>query len=182
MDSRASWLRRGQICCENAGIPLPQNWAAMGKGFHLLGFLSILPLPLFTHGLSPYNTSMGVGRHDCLSSSLSFVPVKNCHHQPLKSPNSNFLGEEYKLHGFILSSLCSSPHDGWAIKETGGPLLVQLNCARKAGSLAQMPVDPLPQHSWHTVYLEGNVTRKNSETSIYILNAKSFGRKWCVYP
>ena len=74
--------------------------------------------------------------------------------------NSNFLGEEYKLHRLILSSLCSSPHDGEAIKETGGPLLVQLNRAREAGSLAQMPVDPQPQPSWHTVYLRRECGQK----------------------
>lgn len=106
---------------------------------------SLTSSPL-TRGLSPHSTSMGVGHHDCLPSSLPFVPVANRHQQPLRLPVL-ISWERNKLHGLILSSLCSSPHDGWPIKETGGPLLVQLNRARKAGSLAQLPVEPLPQHS-----------------------------------
>lgn len=65
----------------------------------LLGILSPLPLPLFAHRLPPHSTSMGVDRHDCFSSSLPFVPVANCHHQPLRVPiliswerNTNCIG------------------------------------------------------------------------------------------
>lgn len=53
----------------------------------------------------------------------------------------------------FLSSSCYSPGDAWAVKWTGGPILVQPTQARKAGSLAQF-IAAVPYHGWHReVYL-----------------------------
>jgi hypothetical protein len=125
---------------DKAGLRTGKGSGCLGRGFSvswgitnssLADSISFLMVSVTSeHQLRP-------GPSWLLASQFGSCPCCKLPYSASLIPTSSFLGEEYKWPSSSCQAHVISPGDGWAVRGTGGSLLIQVTHTRKAGSLAQ---------------------------------------------